>query len=171
MIVALLIFAGILLLLGVFSIRRHVSNLKRLGADVVLPSDERSYQRKQAYRRLVTSVLIIGLGGLLAGAYFSGLEQRAEELVKNRQGNGDGPKPPIPQEDQDFLRIYSIYWISVLFLLFLVLSLAIVDIIATRRYAWQQMRRIQSENRTVLERDLAMYRQQKLNDRMKRGSQ
>ena len=37
----------------------------------------------------------------------------------------------------------------------------------SRRYGWQQYRRIQAENRAILERDLAMHRQQKLNDRMR----
>jgi hypothetical protein len=162
-----LIFAAVLLLLAIFSMRRQIFTLKRLRADPHIPSDDRSYLRNQAYRRLVVGVFLIGLAGMLAGAFFSGIERRADEIGKKREVNEEGQKPPVPQEDKDFLRFYSFYWIGVLILLFLIVSLAIVDIWSTRRYAWQQLRRIQSEHRAILERDLAMYRQQRANERMK----
>jgi hypothetical protein len=161
-----LIFAAVLLLLAIFSMRRQILSLKRLRADPHIPSDDRSYLRNQAYRRLVVGVMLVGLAGMLAGAFLSGLERRAEELGQKREAK-EGEKPPMTPEEKDFLRLYSIYWISVLVLLFLIISLAIVDLWATRRYAWQQLRRIQSEHRAILERDLAMYRQQKANERMR----
>jgi len=166
MIVAM-IFAGFLLLLALFSIRWQILTLKRLRSEPHMPSDERSYLRNQAYRRLLTSLLIMGLAGMLSGAYLSGLEQRADEIGQKKPANDEGEKPPVRQEDKDFLPVYLIYWGTTLFLIFLVVSLAIVDILATRRYAWAQLRRIQSENRSILERDLALYRQQKANDRMR----
>jgi len=46
--------------------------------------------------------------------------------------------------------------------------IAVADYTATSLYARQQLRRIRNEQRTLLERDLAVYRQQKLNDRAKR---
>ena len=163
-----LVFAGILLLLAVFSIRRQVSSLQRLKREIHLPSDDRSYLRNQAYRRLLTGVLLLGLAGLLAGAYLSGMERRADEIGEKRvAANEEGEKPPVAEEVKDFLRVYSYYWIGILILLFVVISLAIVDLWATRRYAWTQLRRIRTENRTLLERDLALYRQQKINDRMR----
>ena len=48
------------------------------------------------------------------------------------------------------------------------LALAVADYVAVGLYGRQQLRRIQHEQRDLLERDLAVYRQQKLNDRMKR---
>ena len=162
-------FAIILMLLAVFSIRRQLGNLRRMRSELRLPSDDRYYLRQQAYRRLMTGFLLIGLAGLLAGAYLSGMEQRAAVLGQNRAADENGQKPPAGQEEKDFFRFYSIYWIGVLVLLFLVVSLAVVDLVATRGYAWQQLRRIQSENRAMLERDLAMYRQQQLNQRMRGG--
>jgi hypothetical protein len=166
MIVAM-VFAGFLLLLALFSIRFQIRTLKRLRDESHMASDERSYLRNQAYRRMLTSVLILGLAGMLSGAYLSGLEQRAEEIGQKKPANEEGEKPPVRQEDKDFLPVYMFYWGTTLFLIFLVVSLAIVDIVATRRYAWQQLKRIQSENRSILERDLAFYRQQKANDRMR----
>lgn len=167
MMIFALFFAGILLLLAVYSIRRQFLTLKKLRTDSHIPSDDRSYLRNQAYRRLFTGALLLSLSGMLSGAYLSGMEQRAEDIGQKKPAAGDEEKPPVPEETKDFLRLYSYYWIGTLILLFLIVSLAIVDLWSTRRYAWQQLRRIQSEHRAMLERDLAMYRQQKINERMR----
>jgi hypothetical protein len=167
MMIFALILAGLLLLVAIWSIRRQFTTLKRLRTENNIPSDDRSYLRNQAYRRLINGALLLGLAGMLSGAYLSGMEKQAEEIGKKKEANADGEKPPVAEETKDFLRLYSYYWIGTLILLFLVVSLAIVDLWATRRYAWQQLRRIQAEHRVVLERDLAMYRQQKANERMR----
>jgi hypothetical protein len=165
--VVALIFSSLFLLIAIVSIRRQIISLKRLRSDEVIPSDDRSYLRNQAYRRLLTSALIIGLSGMLSGWFLSGMDQRAVEIGEKKAVNEKGEKPPVSQEDRDFARLSLSYWIGLLILLFIIVSLAVVDIVATRRYAWQQLRRIQTENRAILERDLAMYRQQKANDRMR----
>lgn len=163
-----LIFAGILLLIAVMSIRKQLANLDRLKKDAHVPSDDRKYLTKQARRRIITGGLLIGLATMLSGTYFSGMERRAERLgEEKRPVDEEGRKQPMAEEDKDFIRFYSIYWIGILFLIFLIVSFAIVDIWATRRYAWAQLKRISQEHRTVLERDLAMYRQQRMNDRMR----
>ena len=165
-----LFFAGVLLLLAIVSIRRQLGNLRRLRTDSHVPSDDRSYLRKQAYRRILNGSLLLGLAGMLSGAYLSGMERHADELGQKKPANDDGEKPKPADDDRQFFRLYAIFWISVLVLLFVIVSLAIIDLWATRRYAWQQLRRMRTEHRAVLERDLAMYRQQQLNDRM-RGAQ
>lgn len=163
-----LFFAAALLLIAVLSIRRQIGNLLRLRRDAHVPSDDRNYLTNQAYRRIVTGCLLLGLAGMLSGAYVSGMERRAEKLGdQQRPLDEEGRKQRMADEDKDFVRFYAIWWIGILVLLFLVVSLAIVDIWATRRYAWSQIKRIKSEHQTVLERDLAMYRQHKLNDRMR----
>ncbi len=163
-----LFFAAVLLLIAVLSIRKQFGNLKRLKSDAHVPSDDRKYLTNQAYRRIVTGVLLVGLAGMLSGAYFSGMERRAEKLGdEKRVVDEGGHKPQMAPEDKDFVRFYAFWWIGILILIFFVVSLAIVDIWATRRYAWAQLKRISSEHQAVLERDLAMYRQQKMNERMR----
>jgi len=161
------VIAIVLLLMGVVTIRRQTRNLGRLKHPDFMASDEHAYQRNLARRRIVTSVLLIVLGGMLAGAYMSGLEHRADVFGQNRGTDENGQKQPLTAEQKDFARLYYVYWATVLVLIFLVVSLAIVDIWSTRRFAWSQLRLIQSDNRVKLERDLALYRQQKLNNRMK----
>ena len=58
--------------------------------------------------------------------------------------------------------------LAMVIVLFLVIVVAVADYTATSLYARQQFRRIRNEQRTLLERDLAVIRQQKLNDRAKR---
>jgi hypothetical protein len=166
--ISFLVLSAVPLVLGIYSIRQQFGNLKRLRSGHLLPSDDRLYIRNQAYRRLITGALLLGLAGLLIGSSVSGMQRRADELGHNRVAAENGEKPPLTQEEKDFFRFYTFYWISVLLLVFLVISMAIVDIWSTRRYAWQQLQRIQTENRAMLERDLAMHRQQKLNDRMRK---
>ena len=167
MIVALF-FAAAVLLIAVLSIRKQLGNLKRLKNDAHVPSDDRKYLTNQAYRRIITGVLLVGLAGMLSGAYFSGMERRAEKLGdEKRPLDEEGKKQQMAEEDKDFVRFYAIWWIGILILIFFVVSLAIVDIWATRRYAWAQLKRISSEHQAVLERDLALYRQQKMNERMR----
>lgn len=163
-----LVFAIILLLLGVFSIRRQIANLRRLKLNTHIASEDARYLRRQAFRRIVIGGLSLALAGMLAGVYFSGMEDRADRLGQPVVADPDGNKAEPQPADREFVRFYVTYWITILVLIFLLVSLAIVDLWATRRYAWNELRRIQSEHRTVLERDLAMYRQQKLNDRMRR---
>jgi hypothetical protein len=165
--ILLLFFAGVLLLIAAVSIRWQVRTLRRVRSQPHIPSDDRAYLRKQAYRRIFTGAMLVCLAGLLAGAYLSGMEVQADQHGQNRIDGGNADKQAAAADAKQFLRVYAIYWISILLLLFLVVSLAIVDLWATRRYAWEQLRRIQSENRAMLERDLAMYRQQKINGRMR----
>jgi UDP-N-acetylmuramyl pentapeptide phosphotransferase/UDP-N-acetylglucosamine-1-phosphate transferase len=159
--------AFILLAMGLYTIRKQLRALARLRSTAHMPSDERAYSRNQAFRRVATSVFLIILAGMLAGAYLAGIEEQAEELGRARVVPDDGPRPPMNDEQKQFARFYGAYWITVLALIFLVITLAMVDIWSTRRYAWRELRRIQAENREMLERDLAMYRQQKINSRMR----
>ncbi len=161
-----LFLAIVLVFLAIFSIRHQLMNWRRLGRSLHLPSDDRSYLRSQVYRRLLISLLLLTLAGFLGGAYFSGIEEHADQLGQRKAADVNGERPPPAPEEKDFLRMWTAYWVTVLILLFVVLSLATIDLWSTRRYAWQQLRRIQIENRAMLERDLALYRQQKLNDRM-----
>ncbi len=161
------IFSGLLLVLALYSIYWQIENLKGLRKPHI-PSDDRRYRRNQAVFRLANGVLLLCLSAMIAGAFLSGMEQRATELGERHEGLQQGQeRPEVTDADRDFLRIYSWYWISFLIGLFAVVSIAIVDLWATRLYGWAQLRRMQAEHRAILERDLAVYRQQQLNNRMK----
>lgn len=167
MIVAL-IFSGLLVLIAVLSIHRQLGNLKKLRTPN-LPSDEYRYRRNLAYRRLVTGALLLILAGLIAGAFLSGMVRQADEIGNRVRAEGEDRPPPSPEE-KEFLRQFVIVWASILVLIFVIISLAVIDMWATRKYAWAQLKRIRSEQQALLERDLAVHRQQKLNDRMRNAT-
>jgi hypothetical protein len=159
-----LFFAALLAAIAVVSLRYQVRNWRRLRTEA-MASDDRRYLRGVCQRRTLNAALLLILAGLLAGAYFSG---GLADLVRlARQGQAD---PPIPMTDADreVVRSLALYWIVVLALLFFVIVVAVADSVAVSLYGRQQLRRIQHEQRDLLERDLAMIRQQKLNDRERR---
>jgi ABC-type Fe3+ transport system permease subunit len=163
-----LILAAILFLIAVFSLYWQIENLRGLRKPNI-PSNDRRYRRNQAVLRLINGSLLLILAAMISGTFLSGIEQRAAALgSRHDEKPREGEEPaPITEEDKAFLNMYSIYWASVMGLLFIVVSVAIVDLWSTRRYAWAQLRRMRDEHRALLERDLAVYRQQKLNNRIR----
>jgi hypothetical protein len=161
--IVLLFFAALLAAIAVVSLRYQVRNWRRLRTET-LASDDRRYLRGVCQRRALNAVLMFALAGMLAGAYFTG---GLAELVRlARQAQAD--PPVLTDEDRETVKSLSLYWIGVLGLLFFVIVVAIADSVAVSLYGRQQLRRIQHEQRDLLERDLAMIRQQKLNDRERR---
>jgi len=150
--------------IAVVSLRYQVRNWRRLRSES-LASDDRRYVRGLAQRRTVNAVLLLGLAGMLAGAYLSGGQQELNRIAGLPAQDPPGEQTP---EDREFVKSWAIYWIVFLVLLFFVIVIAAADYTATSLYARQQLRRIRDEQRTLLERDLAVYRQQKLNNRARR---
>jgi hypothetical protein len=161
---AALFLSALLAGIAVVSLRHQVRTWRRLRTDT-LASDDRRYLRGVAQRRSLNAVLMLALAGMLAGAYLSGGQQEFNRIAGLK--DADPPGKPTA-EDTEFVKSWAIYWIVVLGLLFFVLVLAVADYVAVGLYGRQQYRRIRNEQRDLLERDLAVYRQQKLNDRMRR---
>jgi hypothetical protein len=156
--------AFVLAAIALVSLRFQVRNWRRLRNES-LASDDRRYLRGQAQRRTINSVLLLVLAGMLAGAYLAGGQQELNRIAGLRVQEPPGEQTP---EDREFVKSMAIYWSAFLILLFFVIVIAIGDYTATSLYGRQQLRRIRNEQRTLLERDLAVIRQQKLNDRAKR---
>jgi hypothetical protein len=160
----LLLMAALVGGFALVSLRYQYRTWRRLRTES-LASDDRRYLRGVCQRRTLNAVLLLALAGMLAGSYFTGgLDELRRIGHLNQQ---DPPAEPTP-EDKEMVRSQAIYWIVVLVLLFVVIMVAIADYTATSLYGRQQLRRIQHEQRDLLERDLAVYRQQKLNDRIRR---
>lgn len=161
MTMALALAVGLVLLGGTTAFFQ-IRGLRRLAARHHVPSDEYAYLRARFRRRLLTAMLLIGIAALLAGAYLSGMESRADQLGEPRPVPAEGAeKPKMTEEQKQFFRTWAIYWIVVIGLVFVILILALLDAVATRRYWLAQYRAMQEEHNTRLRRDLAVYRQQK----------
>lgn len=161
--VALLLAVG-LAGLAFFSLRYQLRILRRVRTEM-LASDESRYLRGQCRRRLCNAGLIAILAGLIGWAAVSGGLQRFETIA-----NAKSQVPPLELTDDDraFVKVCTYYLIVCLVLLFFIMLVALVDWLAISMYGRQQLRRIQGEQSALLERDLALHRQKKLNDRMKK---
>lgn len=154
------ILAGLLatLLVGVavYFIRQQASTLRRLKSGAPATRDDKIYLRKQVNRRLVCSILMILLAGMLLGSLF------LDDWLRG---------PPLDQEQIDRLEVGQldkekreiagakvVYWVAVLFLLFVMLFLAILDLMATARFGLRQHRQLESERKAMLQDEVARWR-------------
>jgi hypothetical protein len=156
-----LALAAVCLVLGGATAGWQVRGLRSLTRRKLVPSDERAYLRGRYRRRLLNGVLLAVLGGLVAGAFLSGLEERADALAEPRPADANGDKPPMTPEQKALFRLWSLYWGGTVLLLMAVVGLAGLDLVANRRYWHGQMRRLREEHQTKLRRDLAVHRAQK----------
>jgi len=156
-----LIFAVVLVVLGTGGGSRQLRTLRRVQSEPYLPEVDRAYFRGQGRRRLVASGLLVVIGLMIAFYYLSGMDARMDELGARQK------ELPPAEEDKRFARLVGIYWIVVILLLGGTVSVAMIDFWATRVYWMARYREIKSDHDTKLQRDLAVYRQQKLNDRVK----
>jgi hypothetical protein len=162
-IVAALFVAIPLALLGIASGWLQLRGMRQLKERTHVPSDELAYLRNRHRRRLLAAVIMVLIGGLIAGAYLSGMEQRADALAAH---DPDAPrdeagKRTIPPEDRQFVRFWGTYWIVVIVLVFALITIALMDAWAARRYWMGVYKQIKEEHQTKLRRDLAVYKQQK----------
>lgn len=157
-----LIIAGLLVVLGTGAGSRQLRTMRRVQAEPFMPDVDRRYFRGQGRRRLVASGLLVTIGVLIAFYYLSGMDARMDELGQKRDEGR-----PLSDTDREFMRLVLVYWIGVILLLGAVLSVAVFDVWATRVYWLARYREIKADHNTKLQRDLAVYRQQKLNDRVK----
>lgn len=154
--------ALLLMCLGAGSGMRQLRALRRVRDEPFMPDEDRRYFRGQARRRFLASGLLAAIGLLIAVYYVSGMDARMDELGVKRQEQETQPS----EEDKQFTRLVALYWIFVILLLGVVLTVAVLDFWATRVYWLARYREIKADHNTKLQRDLAVYRQQKLNDRV-----
>lgn len=165
-----LVLAAGLLAFGVGTAARQRGALRRLRDERFLPTDERAYLRGQVRRRLVVAVVLVAIGGMIAGYYLSGLDARMDAIAEREKDRVPADDPGRPAEvdpaDKRLAELVVIYWIGILCLVFVIACCAIFDFWAARRYWMAQYRIIKEDHEAKLRRDLAVYRQAKDNDRM-----
>lgn len=160
MAVGLLLAAG-LVLVGVFTALRQRRALHLLAEEAFVAQEDRLYRERQARRRLATSGLLVLIGGLIAGYYFSGMDARMDAIPARTN-----PDEPQAEADRRFTQFVALYWAGVMGLVFVAMCLAIVDFWATRKYWMARYKELKADHEAKLQRDLAVYRQSKLNERI-----
>jgi hypothetical protein len=155
--------AGIVLMLvglAIYFARLQWQTLRSLRHDLDQSPEDRAYHRAQAWRRLIGCALMLAFAGMLAGWYLFGLNQQAETL--RQQGHQaalqDEPTGEFNDEQKQIYRLVSGYWIVAILLLMAMIALACVDLWAIRRYGMRHLRRIQSDRKAAIDKDIAAYR-------------
>ena len=166
-----LLVAVPLVLLGLASAWVQLRGMKQLRSRAHVPSDEFAYLRSRHRRRLLAGVVMITAGALIAGAYLSGLEARANAVAEpdpNAERDADGKRVMTPDQ-RATVRAWGGYWMVVIGLAFVLLGIAVVDAWATRRYWLGVYRQLKDDHDVQLRRDLAVYRASKEQSRGKPG--
>lgn len=162
-----LILAATLILVGVLTAVRQRRALRALADEPFLPDEDRAYRRGQARRRAVTSALLVVIGGLIGFYYLSGMDARMDAIPHRDRAASPDPDPDDPRAaaDKQFTKVVGFYWIGVMGLVFVAVCLAVLDFWATRKYWMARYKELKADHEVKLQRDLAVYRQQKLNAR------
>ena len=166
-----LLLALLLVLLAVIPGIGQWRQLRNLHSGVALASEDYTYLRNRARRRLLNGLFMLVIAGMLVGTYLSGMEARASDIASKSEA---ALKAGVVREreagEREFLQFYAAYWIAVLMLVFAIMTVAVVDFWSTRRYAMAQLKRIREDQEVRLGRDLEVYRMQRVNDRMRTPS-
>ena len=156
-----LVVAAVPLLLGGLSGWWQVRGLRRLRERKHVPSDERAYLRGRYRRRLVNGLLLMAAGGLLAGAYLSGMIDDIDALGQPRPVAEDGTKPPMTPEQEALFNRARMYVAGLILVVAAFLTVAVMDAFANRRYLHGQLKQLREEHQAKLRRDLAVHRAQR----------
>ncbi len=160
--IAMWVLVAILVMVGAYYLRKAIRVLGRTTPEFEMLPDDRSYMRRQAWRRMINSGLMFVLAAIMVGSYLSGIQQRATDIAHEREEAAvDGKKPPLTPEQSEFAQLFTGILITMLVLLGMIVTIAGIDLFATRRYALTQLRRIQSDRRAMLERQLTRWREER----------
>lgn len=151
----------LLVYLAAYFARRQWQTLRTLRTDTEQSPEDRAYHLAQAWRRLIGCALMVAFAGMLAGWYGFGLSRQAEELRQEGQDavaiQGE-PGGEFTPEQRRVYRLVTAYWIIAILLLMAMVALACSDIWAIRRYGMRHLRRIQSDRKAAIEKEIAAYR-------------
>jgi phosphatidylglycerophosphate synthase len=155
-----LILSAVLVALAVYFGRQQVLTLRALGSLGAVNRDERHYLRSQAYRRLVCSVLMVAIAGLLIGWLF--IQAQHEELQKElRIAQAENPEAMPTEEHRNFANWFRVYLSTALLVLLLLLVLATMDFWATARYGLTQHRKLLADRKAMFDEEMNRKRQER----------
>jgi hypothetical protein len=161
-----LILAAALVLAGALAAQRQRRALRALAGEEFVADADRDYRRGQARRRMATSALLVVIGGLIGFWYLSGMDARMDAIPERKAARPAGKPDPQAESDRQFTRLVGFYWIGIMGLVFVAVCLAVFDFWATRTYWMARYKELKADHEVKLQRDLAVFRQQKLNERV-----
>jgi hypothetical protein len=148
-----MLFAAVLVGIALFFARRQQLAWKSLHSGTSIGTEQRRYLLKQIGRRLLGSVLLVLLAGMLVGSLYL-------DWDPNTYSTRD--RPPEEQEAaKQALRFITIYVMTMMLLVMAILALAVFDLWAVARFGVQQQKQLAQEHQDALEAELAQLRQKR----------
>lgn len=138
---------------------RQVRRLRELRTQT-LPEDEMRWERRKAWRRLISAGLL-GLMAVLMVGQLVWWEPASQRLIEEREKLAEGDRPDYTPEEKLLVRVWAGTWVALLLLLLGVVVLAGADLWATRRYALRQFRKLQDDRRAMIARQTTRLRQER----------
>lgn len=163
--IAMSVLAGLILMVGGYYLYSGIRTLRRTTPAFEMLPDERRFLRRQAWRRIINSFLMLLLSVELVAAYASGLPERIDGIISERErATVNGVKPPLTDEQRQSVRFFGGCVIAFMLQLGVVIALAGLDFWATRRYALSKFRQIATERRAMIQRQLTKWREEREQD-------
>ncbi len=126
--------------------------LRGLGPHQPLSDEDQAYYRAQGWRRIVGCALMLLVAGFLAAWYLLG----AGELASARQA---GHTPTA--EEQRLINHGAACILGLFVALLALIAVALVDVLAIRRYGIRHFRRIQTDRRQMIAQQLSRLRSER----------
>ncbi len=142
-------------LAGFFGLRQ-LRALRTTPAGPAVTDEDRTYLRRQAWRRLTCSALMAVLAGLLIGWYWLGLDQSILDLVRQAV-----PNRHLDPGQRRTLNWGLAYISAIVLILMALLVLALLDLLAIRRFGIRHYRQMQADHRAVIAHEVARLRGQR----------
>jgi hypothetical protein len=146
--------SALLIAIAVYFAIRQRQTMVALRSDVGLSREDRHYLHRQAVRRLFNSALLVVLALMLLGGLFLEANLNAlhpEEPIAE-------PGAPLPENVKESLHLLAGYWIITMMVFLAVMLVAVLDLVATARYAAQQRRQLVDDRRDALAEDVERIR-------------
>jgi amino acid transporter len=142
--------------------RQQVRTLRTLPRHSDLSSEDHTYFRRQAWRRLAGCGLLVAISAMMTVWYVYGLDAGIDALGAARDAQRAAGGDQRFTAEQDAARRFYVAYVSGMLLLLLALLLITgVDVLAIRRYAARHSRQIREGRRAMLENELAALRRER----------
>jgi amino acid transporter len=158
--IAWLIVLVTIVLAALFA-RQQLRTLRTLPANPDCPPEDRTYLRRQAYRRLAGCVLMVAIAGMMSAWYLNGYDAGIDAIGAARDAQKAAGDTRLRPEHESAGRFFVYYVNTMLLLILALLIITAFDVLAIRRFAVRHSRAIREDRRAMLERELAALRREK----------